>query len=100
MAGPIYKLFMVRFNRSMYELSEEDRRALMDKVQQALEQVGGKTVVMCASGWANEQWQYFGVEEFPDIEAVQKQAELHMKIGWFGYVGESFTLLGDKLSPG
>ena len=99
MAGPIYKLFMVRFNRSMYELSEEERRALMSRVGQALKQVGGKTVVMCASGWANEQWQYFGVEELPDIEAVQKQSELVSQTGWFGYIDESFTLLGTKLSP-
>jgi peptidoglycan/xylan/chitin deacetylase (PgdA/CDA1 family) len=99
MAGPIYKLWMARFDRSIQQLSAEEQQALMDKVQQALKQVGGKTIVMCASGWANEQWQFFGVEEFPDIEAVQKQAGLHMEIGWSGY-GESFSLLGIPFSPG
>jgi hypothetical protein len=98
MAGPIYKLFMVRFNRSMYELSEEEQRALSDKVREALEQVGGKTVVMCASGWANEQWQYFGVEEFPDIEAVQKHTQLLHELSWPRYV-ESVSMLGTKWPP-
>jgi hypothetical protein len=40
----------------------------------------------------------FGVKEFPDVEAVQKLAELHMEIGWVGY-GESFSLLRLKWPP-
>jgi hypothetical protein len=37
----------------------------------------------------------FGVEEFPDIEAVQRHAEFLIKLGWSRYV-VSKTFLGTK----
>jgi hypothetical protein len=38
--------------------------------------IGGKEMVACNSSWSNESWTMFGIEEFPDIEAVQRLAEL------------------------
>ena len=98
MPGPIYKLWMMNPKESYYELSEEDRNGLGAKVQEALQNVGGKPIVMCSSAWSNEQWMLFGVEEFPDVEAVQKLSELHNELDWFRYV-ESFSMLGIKWSP-
>ena len=95
MAGPIYKLFLVKPKEAWYQLSEEERSSLRAKVREAGEKVGGKAVVMCASGWSNEQWMGFGVEKFPDIEAVQKLSALHDEIDWLRYV-ESFTILGTE----
>jgi hypothetical protein len=98
MAGPIYRLFMAQFKEAYYQLSEEERNALGAKIQEALDQVGGKRVVMCASGWSNESWMSFGVEEFPDIEAVQKLSELHNELNWLRYI-KSFSLLGVEWPP-
>jgi hypothetical protein len=95
MGGSIYKLYMFKAKGAAYRLSEEERNALMAKVSEALEKVGGKTVVQCDARWASEEWMGFGVEEFPDIEAVQKLAKLHEELGWFRYV-ESVSLLGTQ----
>jgi hypothetical protein len=93
MAKPIFKLFIGKPTEAWYQLSEEERNSRLEKVNALLEQVGGKRVVLCDSSWTSEQWLIFGVEEFPDIEAVQSYSEALNKLSWFRYI-ESMTLLG------
>ena len=95
MAQPIYKLWQAKFNEAWYQLSPEEQNQRLTQVQGALEQVGGKTVVLCNSDWSNEQWRGFGVEEFPDIEAVQKHAKLLGELDWDRYL-VSISTLGTK----
>ena len=95
MAGPIYKLFLVKPEEAWYPLSEEEQADLFAKVAASLEKAGGKTVISCDTSWSSEQWPFFGVEEYPDIEAVQKHAEELQKLNWFRYC-ESMTFLGTK----
>jgi hypothetical protein len=96
MAKPIYKVFLGRPTEAMYQLSQEEQNSLMAKVSETLEKVGGKPVVVCDSSWASEQWPFFGVEVYPDIEAVQKSTELLNELNWFRYV-ESITVLGTEM---
>jgi uncharacterized protein (DUF1330 family) len=95
MSKKIYKLFMSRMSEATYRLSQEEYEALMTKVSEALKQVGGKSILIGDSSWSSEEWQFFGVEEFPDIEAVQKHTELLNELNWLRYV-ESFSLLGTE----
>jgi len=94
----IYKLWMSKPTEAWYQLSEEERSGLLAKVQEALEKVGGKTIVMCTPAWSTEEWLLFGVEEFPDIEAVQKHTELLFELNQFRYI-ESMSMLGIEWSP-
>jgi hypothetical protein len=55
MAGPIYKLWMMKPKEPYYQLPEEERNSLGTTVQDALRKVGGKSIVTCTSGWSNEQ---------------------------------------------
>ena len=96
MVKPIYKVFLGRPTEAMYQLSQEEQNSLMAKVSETLEKVGGKPVVVCDSSWASEQWLFFGVEVYPDIEAVQKSTELLNELNWFRYV-ESITVLGIEM---
>ena len=95
MAGPIYSLFMFKPTQAWYQLSKEEQDKLMAKVGEALDRVGGKSVLMCNSAWSNEQWLGFGVEEYPDIEAVQKSKQILLELDWYRYV-EGVSLLGSK----
>jgi hypothetical protein len=95
MAKPIYKLFLVKDTEAWYKLSPEEQTELLDKVNGALDKVGGKRIVLCDSSWCSEQWPFFGVEEFPDIEAAQKHSELLNELNWFRYIN-SMTVLGTK----
>lgn len=98
MAQPIYKFFRVRFSEAWYQLSEEEQNSLETKVNQALQEVGGKRVLLCSTNWSSEQWSIAGVEEFPNIEAVQNHIAALNRLDWWRYI-ESTILLGTKLEP-
>jgi hypothetical protein len=95
MSKPIYSLFLAKPTEAWYQLSQEEQNSLMEKVGPITEKVGGKNVVMCNSSWSSEQWQLFGVHEFPNIEAVQKHYELLSELNWLRYV-DSMTVLGTE----
>jgi hypothetical protein len=95
MAGPVYKLWMCKPTEPWYQLSEEQRDDLSAKVAEAREQAGGKAVLTCSPLWSSEQWVLFGVEEFPDIEAVQKHTEDLWELEWFRYM-DSTSMLGTE----
>src|SRR4051812_28695800 len=94
--APIYKLWQAKFNEAWFQLSPEEQHQRLTNVGEALAQVGGKSVVLCNSGWSNEQWRIFGVEEFPDIEAVQKHRQLLNDLDWDRYL-DGVSTLGTKL---
>ena len=71
MAEPIYKFFMARFSEAWYQLSEEEQKSFVAKLDEALEKAGGKRPIICDSSWSSDQWLFAGMEEFPNIEAVQ-----------------------------
>jgi hypothetical protein len=98
MAGPIYKLWMANVTEAWHQLSAEEQADLLAKITDCLTQVGGKGIVGCESAWAAEQVEFWGVEEFPDIEAVQKLAQLHDKLNWHRYMAGT-TILGTAWQP-
>lgn len=93
MSAPIYKLYMGKLLEAWHMLSEDEQKALLTKVNEALAQVGGKRVIQCNPGWCTEEWHFWGVEEFPNIEAVMKHTQLLADLHWHRYV-ESNSMLG------
>jgi hypothetical protein len=96
MAEPIYKFFMGRFLEAWYQLSEEQQDSLVAKLNEALEKVGAKRPILCDTNWSSDQWLIAGVEEFPNIEAVQNYTAALQELSWFRYC-ESINVLGIKL---
>jgi hypothetical protein len=96
MAQPIYKLFMGRFLEAWYQLSEEERNRLIAKLNEALEKVGAKRPILCDSSWSSDQWLVAGVEEFPNLEAVQNYTAALNELNWSRYC-EAINVLGTKL---
>lgn len=95
MAGPIYKMFYLRMKEAWFQLSQEERDALFARIDEAMKSVGGKSMLTCESSWNSEKWWYWGVEEFPSMEAVQEYAHLLAEMEWFRYC-DSESLLGTK----
>ena len=73
-------------------MSLEERYKIDEKVTQALEQVGGERIIVCNSAWGSDKWQLWGVEKFPDIEAIQKHDMLLWKLNWYHYIESTFYL--------
>ena len=44
----------------------------------------------------HERWPFFGVEEFPDLEAVQRHEQILTDLNWARYI-DSRTTLGTEL---
>jgi hypothetical protein len=95
MSKKIYKLFIGKTTEAWHRLSKDEQHELLTKVQAAVEQAGGKRVLMCDPTWSTEEWHFWGVEEFPDIEAVMKHTKLLAELTWERYV-DSMTFLGTK----
>lgn len=93
MTQPVYKMFYLRFTEAWFELPKEEQDLLLDKVGDALKKVGGKPMILCNSSWTSEKWWFWGVEEFPSIEAIQEHAKLLADLNWMRYCN-SETLLG------
>ena len=95
MSQPIYKMFMFRNTEAYYQASEEQRNEILGKLDAAFQEVGGKRLVWCNSYWSADQWQVFGVEVFPNIEAVQQYSQAMNELNLSRYV-ESVSLLGTE----
>jgi hypothetical protein len=55
--------------------------------------------VLCSAAWSNERWPVFGVEEFPDIDAEQRHAQLLTELDGGRYI-DSRTALGTQALSG
>jgi hypothetical protein len=99
MTGPVYKVYLFRrFTEAWHQLSKEEQEGLLAKVQEIIKAVGCKVVLQCVSGWSSDEWQGFGVEEFPNIEAVQKHRKALDELNWYRYV-ETVSVLGTGMQP-
>ena len=96
MAPSVFKSFRLRFKEAWFQLSKADQDALLGKVGEALTKVGGKPVIMCESAWVAEQWWFWGVEEYPSIEAIQEHTRLLTELNWMRYT-DAETLLGTAM---
>jgi hypothetical protein len=98
MSEPIYKFFRGKFLPEWYQLSKEEQDSILAKLKDTLAKLGAKRIVLCNTYWSIDEWLWAGVEEFPNIEAVQKyMATLH-ELNWDRYVDGS-SLLGTKVEP-
>lgn len=91
MSQPVYKLFLFNYTEAWYQLSPEEQQKHNEFIEQTLKQVGGERVVICVS--LTEEWAVWGVEKFPSLEALEKQAALLYTQNHYRYV-KSVTYLG------
>jgi hypothetical protein len=96
MAQSVYKLWQGRFTEAWHQLPEEQQQHMLRQVSEALNTAGGKELVICSAAWSNERWPFFGVEEFPDVEAVRRHEQILTDLNWARFI-ESRTTLGTEL---
>jgi hypothetical protein len=96
MAQPIYQMFLAKNTEAWYQLSQEEKDNIYNKVLASLNEVGAEAIVLCDASWSSEPWQYFGLIKFPNIEAVQKHREDTNKLEWSRYT-EAMSVLGTEL---
>jgi hypothetical protein len=70
---PIIRFFFAKVKDAWHELSEEETMEFMRKDRARLDELGC-TFTMYDLRWSNEEWQFVGVEEWPNLEALEKYA--------------------------
>ena len=100
MAQHIYKLWQGRFTEAWYQLPEQEQQRLLGQVMEALNSTGGRELVVCDAAWSNERWPVFGVEEYPELEAVQRHEQLLTDLNWARYIDSRTTLGTELMVPG
>ena len=98
MSEPIYKFFTGRFLSDWYQLSKEEQQSILAKLNDALAKLGAKRTILCNTYWSTDEWVWAGVEEFPNIEAVQKYMATLQEPNW-GRYADATSLLGTKWEP-
>ena len=95
MAQSIYKAFFGKAQEPWYQLSKAEQDSLLKKVTAARDKVGGKLHLICNVNWSSDAYQFFGVEVFPSLEAVQQHNKLLNELNWFRYI-DGFSILGTE----
>ncbi len=75
-------------------LTEEEKIEFMRKDRENLDKLGMKAVAMVDCSWSNEEWDYIGVEQWPNMEAIEKRKKFEKEeLEIFKFV-ESKTYMG------
>ncbi len=92
----IIKVLFMKPKEAYFGLSEEKRKEFVAKATKDVTEVGGKWLTLCNCYWANEEWLWFVVMEFPDIEAVQNHSKFIEELEQIRYV-KSKSYLGTRV---
>jgi hypothetical protein len=84
MAQAIYKVWMAKYTEAWYQLSADEQQAHNKKVNEALKKVGGESVIFCVLP-GGQPWIGWGVEKFPDMEALQQHTMLLFEMNHMRY---------------
>jgi len=87
---PIIRVVLNKFKEAGYRLSEEKWKELGDKDAKNIEEVGGKYIFVARCYWSDGEWEWFVVDEFPDIEALQKHVKLEEELELPRYLERKF----------
>jgi hypothetical protein len=90
---PIVRVYFAKLKEAWFQLSEEEQIEFMRKDGEKLDELGCTfTTYDCT--WSNDEWQFFAVEEWPSIEALEKIAKFHDEelelsryVEWNAYLG-------------
>ena len=96
MAQPIYQIFLMKNTEAWYQLSQEEKDSISNKIGDSLKEVGAEAIVLCDASWSTETWQAFGLIKFPDIEALKKHREDSNKLEWARYT-DAMSVMGTEL---
>ncbi len=93
--NPIYQLFLVKNqnNDAWASLAEDTRDRLFDAVGESNRKNCGINLIGCDINWSNEEYSFFGVTAWPNIEAERAHFKELTKLGWHRYFYAK-TILG------
>ena len=68
----IIRLVFAKIKPAYHKLSKEEQQEFMRKDREKMESLGYKLRFMLDCSWSTEEWQFIGIEEWPNMEAIKK----------------------------
>jgi hypothetical protein len=101
MSTTIYKLCLIRgYTEAYYQLSEEEKKQLWEKVRRAVEKANAKMATPYYDcRWSNDKYMTFFTMVYPDIESAMKDTAGVEEAELFRYM-VSETILGVERAEG
>ncbi len=97
MSEPIYIMFQLRMNESWYQLSAEEQNKILDQIETINKDSGEESLILCESGWSNDEWQFFGISKHQSLKKMQENYQRLSEIHWVRHT-TSKSILGTKWS--
>ena len=92
MGQRVLHLYLASWKDSWRQMSEEERNALMEKVHESIDANGGRIVVGAYCAWSTAEYEFFGVEEYPHVEALSTHIATQREIGFSQHVDEKIVV--------
>ena len=90
----IIRVMLAKIKPADHNLSKEEQEEFRRRDREKMEELGYKLHHMLDCSWSNDEWQFFAVEEWPSIEAIEKITKFHEEeLGISRYI-ESKAYLG------
>ena len=89
MDGLVYRRVVNhRWKNAWENLSQSQKDAVLAQLDFALAEAGGRRYVLiaCDAAYALKEWDTFGLEIFPDADAVRRYETMLDEIRWADYV--------------
>lgn len=93
MDTPLYKLYFFKRNASYYDLSEAQWAQMRAEITTQQKALGIRDLFNAQMTWSNEQFESFGVEFYPSLEAAQAYTRCLFDLGYYKLI-DSESYLG------
>jgi hypothetical protein len=85
---PIIKMYLGRHTPDWDALTAEEQDMLSMEAHAALDMCGGRWTLDCSVIQPEDGWQWFGIEIFPNQQALVQYHDALAALGWYRYVVE------------
>jgi hypothetical protein len=90
---PIYRAYLARLTAYGHSLSPEKLEEVGGRSIEESRKHGGILLAAAYTRWNNEEWETFGIERYPDMEAVVRYSQYLSTTNWYK-VWEARSFLG------
>jgi hypothetical protein len=83
--SPVYRVYFSRPTPQAYEVEAKKYQAALQMITESRTRAGGRPLIAAYMRWNNEEWEYFGVERFPSINALLAYSQFLTENRWYRY---------------
>ncbi len=93
----IIRILFAKIKPAFNELTEEEQQEFMAKDRAKLEELGYKLHFMVDCTGSDDEWHYFGVEEWPSMDAIKEIEKFHEEELDVSKYAEYKTIMGTPI---